>query len=205
MVYARWPAHGQAASQTGLATAPGLLRGVCRGARQRACDHHPCVYAEPACRPPRKSPRSPLSPSGWWRHSGCRLTATWQKGCLILSYVSSTCGKMVLSGGCLAQGILEKQAGVPCLEANGSWRFCPRLPTILASWLTMRWLYPPKHRPAPDDTSWHDLLRSLGPWTRDERKCWVGYSSPSCCGPRTSGIISALPPLGSALACSSFY
>lgn len=93
---------------------------------------------------------------------------------LILSYVRSTCSKMVLSSGpvVLAWGILEKQAGVHVLWSQWFLAFLPlALPTILTSWLTMRWLYPPETTTQPlDHTSWHDLLRSLGPWSGDERK-----------------------------------
>ena len=93
---------------------------------------------------------------------------------LILSYVSSTCGKMILSGGVvvLAWGIMEKQAGIHVLWSQWFLAFLPlALPTVLASWLTVRWLYPPETTAQPlDHPSWYDLLHSLGPWSRDECK-----------------------------------
>jgi anion transporter len=93
---------------------------------------------------------------------------------LILSYVSSTCGKMVLSGGpvVLAWGIMEKQAGIHVLWSQWFLAFLPlAIPTIFASWLTVRWLYPPETTVQPfDHPSWHDLLHSLGPWRWDECK-----------------------------------
>jgi solute carrier family 13 (sodium-dependent dicarboxylate transporter), member 2/3/5 len=93
---------------------------------------------------------------------------------LVLSYMSSTCSKMILSSGVvvLAWGIMEKQTGVHVLWSQWFLAFLPlALPTILTAWLTMCWLYPPETAAQPPDhTSWQDLLRSLGLWSRDEYK-----------------------------------
>jgi solute carrier family 13 (sodium-dependent dicarboxylate transporter), member 2/3/5 len=131
---------------------------------------------------------------------------------LVLSYVSSTCGKMILSGGVvvLAWGIMEKQAGVHVLWSQWFLAFLPlTIPTILASWLTMRWLYPPETTQPSDCASWHDTVRSLGSWSRDERKVlgwlllaitlwatdFLHHGSPAAIG-ITIGLILTVPGLG---------
>lgn len=93
---------------------------------------------------------------------------------LILTYVSSTVSKMVLSGAIaiLAAGLLEKQVGVHMLWGQWFLAFCPLIPpTMVAAWLTIRWLYPlDPATPPPEPESVRHLLRALGPWSRDEQK-----------------------------------
>jgi anion transporter len=93
---------------------------------------------------------------------------------LVLCYVGSLCAKMILSSGVaiLAWGIIEKQTGVNILWSQWFLAFLPlMLPTIIASWLTMRWLYPPETPSQPfDHASSRGVADTLGPWSRDERK-----------------------------------
>jgi di/tricarboxylate transporter len=43
--------------------------------------------------------------------------------------------------------------------------------TLVISWLTIRWLYPTDPATLPPDASaLHDMVRALGPWSRDEYK-----------------------------------
>ena len=80
---------------------------------------------------------------------------------LVLSYVSSTRSKMILSAGVivLAWGILDKQAEGQVLWSHWFLALAPlAIPTILASWLTIRWLSPPEPLVQPaDPTAWHTL------------------------------------------------
>jgi solute carrier family 13 (sodium-dependent dicarboxylate transporter), member 2/3/5 len=71
-----------------------------------------------------------------------------------------------------AWGILAKQTGMHVLWSQWGLAFLPMfLLTIVVSWLTIRWLYPadPETRP-PDQSALHDMVRALGPWSRNEQK-----------------------------------
>ena len=91
-----------------------------------------------------------------------------------LCYVGTLSGKMILSSGMaiLAWGIVEKQTGVNILWSQWLLAFLPLIPlTILASWLTMRWLYPPETPSQPlDHRSSQAVADVLGPWSWNERK-----------------------------------
>jgi di/tricarboxylate transporter len=93
---------------------------------------------------------------------------------LVLCYVGSLCAKMILSSrvAILAWGMVEKQTGVNILWSQWLLAFLPLIPlTILASWLTMRWLYPPETPSQPlDHGSSQAVADGLGPWSWNERK-----------------------------------
>lgn len=93
---------------------------------------------------------------------------------VILAYTSSLFGKMLLGGEVtvLAQGITEAQTGTRILWSQWFLAFLPAaLLTIVASWLTIRWLYPVAHDeltrgPQPLD----EALQVMGPWSRKEQR-----------------------------------
>jgi solute carrier family 13 (sodium-dependent dicarboxylate transporter), member 2/3/5 len=93
---------------------------------------------------------------------------------LTLGYVGTLFDKMKLSSALaiLTWGMVEKQTGVTILWSQWFLAFLPLIiPTILASWLTMRWLYPPEPPSQPlEHTSWPATVHTLGPWSWGERK-----------------------------------
>lgn len=93
---------------------------------------------------------------------------------VILTYSASHFGLMFLSSGIpvLAYGIIAEQTGVEVLWSQWFLAFFPlAIPTIMASWLTIRWLFPPEHDLRfPGQSLLQETEHVPGPWSREERQ-----------------------------------
>jgi sodium-dependent dicarboxylate transporter 2/3/5 len=92
---------------------------------------------------------------------------------IILTYTCSLFSKMNLaaSSTILTRGIIETQAGLPVWWSQWFIAHVPAaLLTIFASWLIMRWLYPPERHTLPGGQQYlHEALQAMGPWTRAQK------------------------------------
>jgi di/tricarboxylate transporter len=75
----------------------------------------------------------------------------------------------------LARGLIEEQTSAQVLWGQRFLAFVPAaLFTIVACWLTVRWLYPTEpHELAGGQRSLQDALKTMRPWSRDEQKTLV--------------------------------
>jgi sodium-dependent dicarboxylate transporter 2/3/5 len=93
---------------------------------------------------------------------------------VILTYAASLFGKMFLSSSVstLAYGITLEQTGVEVLWSQWFLAFFPlALLTIVASWLTIRWLFPPETSVSrPDQPALQETEHAPGPMSREEYK-----------------------------------
>jgi di/tricarboxylate transporter len=93
---------------------------------------------------------------------------------VILTYVATVFGKMILGGGVtvLARGIIETQTGLQVLWSQWLLAFLPcALLMIVAAWLTVRWLYPVKSDVLPGGRqSLRETIQAMGPWSAEEQK-----------------------------------
>jgi sodium-dependent dicarboxylate transporter 2/3/5 len=93
---------------------------------------------------------------------------------VILTYTCSLFSKMNLaaSSTIVTRGILETQAGVQVWWSQWFIAHVPAaLLTIAASWLVIRWLYPPEQSTLPGGKQYlQAALHAMGPWTRAEQK-----------------------------------
>lgn len=91
--------------------------------------------------------------------------------------VAYTCGlfnKMILSGASsiLTRGTVERLSGESIYWGEWLIAFLPMtLVTVFAVWFIVRWLYPPEKQELPGGRQYiQDAIRSLGPWTVEEKK-----------------------------------
>jgi sodium-dependent dicarboxylate transporter 2/3/5 len=93
---------------------------------------------------------------------------------VILTYVATVFGKMILGGGVtvLARGIIETQTGLQVLWSQWLLAFLPcALLTIVAAWLTVRWLYPVESDVLPGGRqSLRETIQAMRPWSAEEQK-----------------------------------
>jgi anion transporter len=96
---------------------------------------------------------------------------------VVLTYGCSLFGKMILGGGAtvLTRGMIEEQTGIEVLWSQWFVAYLPAaLLTIVAAWLTIRWLYPAEHDELPGGQRvLHEALNALGPWSHNEKKALV--------------------------------
>lgn len=93
---------------------------------------------------------------------------------IIATYACSIFNKMIMSGGStiLARGVVEEITGVPILWSQWFIAFLPiTLLTIVACWLTIRWLYPAETALLVGDTSASqvNLLAGSDTWSQEEK------------------------------------
>jgi solute carrier family 13 (sodium-dependent dicarboxylate transporter), member 2/3/5 len=107
--------------------------------------------------------------SGWGPHSR-PATGIF----VILTYTCTLFGKMLMGSGptILTPGIIEAQTGVQVLWSQWFLAFLPAVvPTVLASWLTVRWLYPADHDGlSGGNVPLQEALHAMGAWSQDEKK-----------------------------------
>jgi anion transporter len=106
---------------------------------------------------------------------GLGLRSNVAKGMfIILTYTCSLFSKMNLaaSSTILTRGIIEAQAGIQVLWSQWFIAHIPAaLITIVASWLTIRWLYPPEQHKFPGGKQYlQEALQAMGPWNRAQQK-----------------------------------
>jgi anion transporter len=132
---------------------------------------------------------------------------------VMLTYGAGLFNKMFLGAGpgILAQGIIAEQTGVRVLWSQWFIAFFPlALPTIVVSWLTIRWLYPPEALAlSSGKLSLQDTVGTLGPWSWQERKAlfwlllaitlwatdFLHHTSPAAIG-LGIGLLLVLPKVG---------
>jgi solute carrier family 13 (sodium-dependent dicarboxylate transporter), member 2/3/5 len=93
---------------------------------------------------------------------------------IILTYTCSLFSKMNLaaSSTILTRGIIETQAGIQVWWSQWFIAHVPAaLLTIVASWLIIRWLYPPEQHTLPGGKQYlQEALQAMGPWDRAQQK-----------------------------------
>ena len=93
---------------------------------------------------------------------------------VILTYACGLFNKMILSGGAtvLARGLVEKMTGQSIPWSQYFIAFLPAIAaTVVASWLTILWLYPPERKQLPKDRKYLQERRAaLGPWSAAEKR-----------------------------------
>jgi anion transporter len=93
---------------------------------------------------------------------------------VILAYTASLFNKMFLGGGIsiMTHGMVEELTGIQILWSQWFIAFLPvTILTIIASWLTILWLYPVDTQERPEyQKPLQDTVHTLGPWSREERK-----------------------------------
>jgi len=92
---------------------------------------------------------------------------------IILTYTCSLFSKMNLaaSSTILTRGIIETQAGIQVWWSQWFIAHVPAaLITIVASWLIIRWLYPPERHTLPGGKQYLQVaLQEMGPWNRAQK------------------------------------
>jgi di/tricarboxylate transporter len=93
---------------------------------------------------------------------------------IILTYTSALFDRMIMSGAAsiLTRGIIEERTGIEILWSQWLQAYLPAiLITLLASWYTVRWLYPPEKNELDGGKRYlQQSLRELGPWSQNEKK-----------------------------------
>jgi solute carrier family 13 (sodium-dependent dicarboxylate transporter), member 2/3/5 len=93
---------------------------------------------------------------------------------VILTYACGLFNKMILSGGAtvLARGLVEKITGHGIPWSEYLVAFLPAIAaTVIASWLTILWLYPPERKQLPNDRkSLQERRAALGRWSAAEKR-----------------------------------
>ena len=106
---------------------------------------------------------------GWGPHT---LPATGLF--IMLTYTSTLFSKMFLGSApmVLTAGIIEAHTGVQVLWSQWLLALLPAVPpTILAAWLTVRWLYPAgRDDLSSGQGSLQAALQAMGPWSQEEKK-----------------------------------
>jgi sodium-dependent dicarboxylate transporter 2/3/5 len=101
--------------------------------------------------------------------------STVAKGLFLgVTYSCTLFAKMNLAAAAnlLARGLIEEQTGIQVWWGQWFLAFFPAaLVTVVACWLTIRWLYPAvAYEFAGSQQSLQDALHTMGPWSRDEQK-----------------------------------